>query len=199
MDRVSVRPPCEKARGSSITLEFLAPTFAKEAVKEAIPVSSLTAFSSVCSILLIIEFGSSPTSILASPPLSPSSESPATSPSGSFNSVNELAASMRSLQLGKAKMSCACSHGMQMGPGFGSPCGSTLPPGFCSSPSTLTRTPTRSSLGKCDFWECNAFELEEPAMERVECGRDLSLKGKDVCEAEQGKFSWPSSTNRVGS
>ncbi|GMI81414.1 tandem zinc finger 2, Oxidation-related Zinc Finger 1 [Hibiscus trionum] len=114
-----------------------------------------------------LEFGTSPTSILASPPVSPPSYSPPMSPSGSFNSVSELSASMRSLQLGKAKMSGACSWGLQMGSGFGSPRGSTLRPGFCSSPSTPTRTPTRSYLGQ--------FE-EESAMERVESGRDLRAR-----------------------
>ncbi|KAG4197757.1 hypothetical protein ERO13_A05G044600v2 [Gossypium hirsutum] len=122
-----------------------------------------------------LEFVSSPTSILASPPISPPSESPPMSPSGSFNSVSELAASMRSLQLGKSKMNGACSWGLQMGSGFSSPRGSTLRPGFCSSPSTPTRTPTRSSLGQFDIWEFNAVQ-EEPAMERVESGRNLRAR-----------------------
>ncbi|KAE8700401.1 Zinc finger CCCH domain-containing protein 49 [Hibiscus syriacus] len=120
---------------------------------------------------LRLEFGSSPTSILASPPLSPPSESPIMSPSGSFNLVSELSASMRSLQLGKAKMSGACSRGLQMGSGFGSPRGSTCRPGFPSSPST----PTRSSLGMFGIWECNAGE-EESATERVESGRNLRAR-----------------------
>ncbi|KAL4297415.1 hypothetical protein GQ457_12G031470 [Hibiscus cannabinus] len=122
-----------------------------------------------------LEFGSSPTSILATPPLSPPSDSPPMSPNGSFNSVSELSASMRSLQLGKVKMSGACSWGLQMGSGFGSPLGSTLRPDFCSSPSTPTPTPTRSSLGQLDIWECNVDE-EEPAMERVESGRDIRAR-----------------------
>ncbi|XP_017983346.1 PREDICTED: zinc finger CCCH domain-containing protein 23 [Theobroma cacao] len=122
-----------------------------------------------------LDFVSSPTSILASPPISPPSDSPPMSPSGSFNSASELAASMRNLQLGKAKMTGACSWGLQMGSGFGSPRGSTLRSSFCSSPSTPTRTPTRSGLGQFDLWECNAFE-EEPAMERVESGRDLRAR-----------------------
>ncbi|XP_012477313.2 zinc finger CCCH domain-containing protein 23 [Gossypium raimondii] len=137
---------------------------------------------------------SSPTSILASPPLSPPSDSPPLSPSGSFYSVSELAASMRSMQLGKSKMNGAgaCSWGMQMGSGYGSPRGSTLRPGFCRSPST----PTRSGLGQFDLWECNNGFEEEPAMERVESGRDLrarmyaklskenSLDGLDPTEPE---------------
>ena len=117
---------------------------------------------------------SSPTSILASPPLSPPSDSPPLSPSGSFYSVSELAASMRSMQLGKSKMNGAgaCSWGMQMGSGYGSLRGSTLRPGFCRSPST----PTRSGLGQFDLWECNNGFEEEPAMERVESGRDLRAR-----------------------
>ncbi|MBA0647275.1 hypothetical protein Goklo_015175, partial [Gossypium klotzschianum] len=66
---------------------------------------------------------SSPTSILASPPLSPPSDSPPLSPSG-------------------------------------------------SSPST----PNRSGLGQFDLWECNNGFEEEPAMERVESGRDLRAR-----------------------
>ncbi|XWS70276.1 hypothetical protein CRYUN_Cryun03dG0034600 [Craigia yunnanensis] len=122
-----------------------------------------------------LDFVSSPTSILASHPISPPSDSPPMSPSGSFNSVNELAASMRYCKLGKAKMSDAYSWGLQMGSGFGSPRGSMLRPGFCSSPSTPTRTPTRSGLGQFDLCECNTFE-EEPAIGRVESGRDLRAR-----------------------
>ncbi|KAE8691405.1 Zinc finger CCCH domain-containing protein 20 [Hibiscus syriacus] len=114
-----------------------------------------------------LDLVSSPTSILASPPLSPPSDSPPMSPSGSFFSASELAASMRSMQLGKAKMSGACSWGL----GYGLPRGSTLRPGFCRSPSA----PTRSGLGQFDLWECNYSE-EEPAMERVESGRDLRAR-----------------------
>jgi len=56
-----------------------------------------------------------------------------------------------------------------MGSGFGSPRGS--PRGLFSLPSTPTRTPIRSGLGKHEQWDPK-FE-EEPAMERVESGRDL--------------------------
>ncbi|KAE8698433.1 Zinc finger CCCH domain-containing protein 49 [Hibiscus syriacus] len=117
-----------------------------------------------------LDFASSPTSILASPPLSPPSDSPPMSPSGSFFSVNELASSMRSMQLGKSKMSGACSWGLQMGSGYGSPRGSTLRHGFCKSPTT----PTRSGLGQFDLWGCN--HSEEPATERVESGKDLRAR-----------------------
>ncbi|KAH7523783.1 zinc finger CCCH domain-containing protein 23 [Ziziphus jujuba] len=127
-------------------------------------------------------FVSSPTSILTSPPVSPPSESPPMSPSGaaqpgggSATSVSELALSMRGLQLGKMKMNSP-SWGVQMGSGFGSPRGgSTLRPGFCSLPSTPTRTPTnRSGLGAFDLWDQTCEE--EPAMERVESGKNLRAK-----------------------
>ncbi|XVF35381.1 hypothetical protein REPUB_Repub18cG0140800 [Reevesia pubescens] len=124
-----------------------------------------------------VDFVSSPTSILVSPPISPPSDSPPMSPVGSFNSLSELAASIRNMQLGKAKMNGA-SWGLQVGSSFGSPRSSALRPGFCSSPSTRTPTRTttsRSGLGQFDLWECNAFE-EEPAMERVESGRDLRAR-----------------------
>lgn len=127
---------------------------------------------------------SSPTSILASPPVSPQSDSPPMSPSecqlggfGSVNSVSELAASMRKLQFGKMRMGGgggpSCCWGFQVGssPVFGSPRGSTIRPGFCSLPSTPTRNPTRSGLAPLDLWEVNCEE--EPAMERVESGRGL--------------------------
>jgi len=119
-------------------------------------------------------FVSSPTSILMSPPVSPPSDSPPLSPSGgilgggSLNSASELAASMRNLQLGKMRISPP-QWGVQMGSGFGSPRGS--PRGLFSLPSTPTRTPIRSGLGKHEQWDPK-FE-EEPAMERVESGRDL--------------------------
>lgn len=126
-------------------------------------------------------FVSSPTSILTSPPVSPPSDSPPMSPSsiqpggGSANTVNELVVSMRSLQLGKMKMNSP-SWGVQMGSGFSSPRGgSGLRPGFCSLPSTPTPcTPTRSGLSSFDLWD-PSFE-EEPAMERVESGKNLRAK-----------------------
>ncbi|XP_022756355.1 zinc finger CCCH domain-containing protein 23-like [Durio zibethinus] len=122
-----------------------------------------------------LDFVSSPTSILASPPISPPSDSPPMSPSGSFNLVSQLAASMRNCKLDKAKIIDTCSLGLQRGSSFGSPRCSALRPGFCSSPSTPTRTLIRPRLGRFDHWECNAFE-EEPAMERVESGRDLRAR-----------------------
>ncbi|KAJ4836978.1 hypothetical protein Tsubulata_025289 [Turnera subulata] len=134
---------------------------------------------------------SSPTSILASPPLSPPSDSPPMSPS-SPQVVSELMASMRALQLGKMKMAPGCgSWGtMQSGTRFGSPRGaSLLRPEFSSLPSTPTRV-TRSGLGQMDFWD-GGFE-EEPAMERVESGRDLRAK-------IYAKLSKENSLDRTGS
>ncbi|KAA8525194.1 hypothetical protein F0562_006942 [Nyssa sinensis] len=120
-------------------------------------------------------FGLSPTSSLYSPPVSPPSDSPPMSPSGSSNlsSVNELAASMRNLHIGKARMSMSPpAWGTHMGSGFCSPRSqSTLRPDFLSLPSTPTLALTRSGLGFFDIWDSNCEE--EPVMERVESGRDL--------------------------
>ncbi|XP_042513828.1 zinc finger CCCH domain-containing protein 20 [Macadamia integrifolia] len=124
---------------------------------------------------------SSPTSTLISPPLSPPSESPPLSPScplsRSFgsNSINEVVASLRHLQLSKVK-SPPSSWGVQMGCGFGSPRGSTLRPGFYSLPTTPTQAPTRSGTSYLDIWDRGCTVEEEPPMERVESGRDLRAK-----------------------
>lgn len=119
-------------------------------------------------------FVSSPTSILSSPPISPPSDSPPSSPSyGSYNSVNELVASMRGMHVGKLK-SPGSSWGIQMGSSYGSPRGSILKPGFCGLPSTPTRTPVRSGPNHFDLWE--SPREEEPTMERVESGRDLRAR-----------------------
>lgn len=121
-------------------------------------------------------FVSSPTSILTSPSVSPPSDSPPLSPSGSklgggsVNSASELVASMRNLQLGKMRISPP-QWGVQMGSGFVSPRGSNLRAGLFSLPSTPTRTPTLSGLGKLEQWDQKLEE--EPAMERVESGRGL--------------------------
>ncbi|KAM1021997.1 hypothetical protein PS1_043422 [Malus domestica] len=123
-------------------------------------------------------FGSSPTSILMSPPLSPPSESPPMSPNSPHlgrNSVSKLVASMRNFKLAKMKMNSPPAWGTQMGSGFGSsPRGSAFRPGFCSLPSTPTRTTGRVGPNPVDLWDqpCE----EEPAMERVESGRDLRAR-----------------------
>ncbi|KAJ8750899.1 hypothetical protein K2173_016080 [Erythroxylum novogranatense] len=125
-----------------------------------------------------LSFLSSPLSI--SPPTTPSGDSPPMSPmtqtlsrSLGSTSINEMVASLRNLQLGKVK-SFPPSWNMQVGRSVGSPRGSMLRPGFSSVPTTPTRVTTRSGPAYADFWD-KACE-EEPAMERVESGRDLRAK-----------------------
>ncbi|CAI0628494.1 unnamed protein product [Linum tenue] len=108
----------------------------------------------------------------------PETDSPPMSPmlsrSLGSNSINEMVASLRNLQLGKVK-SPTSTWGGGGGSGYGSPrAGSILRPGFCSVPTTPTPT-TPSGLGySADFWDkvCE----EEPAMERVESGRDIRAR-----------------------
>lgn len=118
-----------------------------------------------------------------SPPATPPVESPPMSPmtqvlsrSLGSSSVNEMVASLRNLQLGKVKSLPSCWNNtttVQKGsPGFGSPRGSLLRPGFSSLPTTPTRAPTRP--GYMDFYDMGCEE--EPAMERVESGRGLRAK-----------------------
>ncbi|KAL5783358.1 hypothetical protein ACOSP7_008387 [Xanthoceras sorbifolium] len=145
-------------------------------------------------------FNSSPTSILSSPPVSPPSDSPPTSPScgGSFNSVGELVASMRGLHVGKVKLGGGPTWALQMGSGYGSPRGSMLKPGFCSLPSTPTRTPVRSCPSQFDLWESPCEE--EATMERVESGRDLRARmyAKLSKENSLGRGDSATSTPDVG-
>ncbi|XP_057500724.1 zinc finger CCCH domain-containing protein 20-like [Actinidia eriantha] len=99
------------------------------------------------------------------------------SPSRSLgsNSVKELMACMRELQLNKVK-SMPSSWGFQMGgSGLGSPRLPVTRPGFCSLPATPTRVTTRKGIGSFDLWDQGGCE-EEPVMERVESGRDLRAK-----------------------
>ncbi|XP_050377908.1 zinc finger CCCH domain-containing protein 20-like [Argentina anserina] len=105
-----------------------------------------------------------------SPPMSP-----LMSRSLGSSSVSEMVASMRNLQLGKVK-SLPRNWDVQVGssPGFVSPRGSMLRPGFCSLPCTPTRVPARSAIGFLDF--CDEGCEEEVPMERVESGRDLRAK-----------------------
>ncbi|KAF7813901.1 zinc finger CCCH domain-containing protein 20-like [Senna tora] len=111
-----------------------------------------------------------------SPPGTPPSESPPLSPmarSLGSSSINEMVASLRNLQLGKGK-SLSSSWNVANAPCFGSPRGSMLRPGFCSLPTTPTQAPSRGSPNCFDIWE-QGYE-EEPAMERVESGRDIRAK-----------------------
>ncbi|CAN4127969.1 unnamed protein product [Withania somnifera] len=110
---------------------------------------------------------------------SPPFESPPMTPRGSlsFNTVNGIAESIRNMQIGMVRgISSNPTWGLQMGsPGFGSPRSpSMLRPGFMSLPTTPTRNPTRSGLAVFDQWE-KSWE-GEPAMERVESGKDLRAK-----------------------
>ncbi|KAI4350759.1 hypothetical protein L6164_005180 [Bauhinia variegata] len=126
-----------------------------------------------------LPFMSSPHSI--TPPSSPPTESPPMSPmtqsvsrSLGSSSINEMVASLRNLQLGKVK-SFPSYRNVQLGsPCFGSPRGSVLRPGFCSLPSTPTQVPSRSGMSCFDIWEESC--AEEPAMERVESGRDIRAR-----------------------
>lgn len=133
-------------------------------------------------------FTSSPTSILNSQTIFLSGDSPPMSPNNpqlggtSFDSVNELAFSMRNLQVSKMKMNSP-SWGFQMGSGFGA-----------SLPSTPSRTPTwmptRPVESLFDLWDqcCDAQSI----MERVESGK--------VLRAEMyAKLSKENSLNRVDS
>ncbi|XP_071722380.1 zinc finger CCCH domain-containing protein 20-like [Rutidosis leptorrhynchoides] len=137
-----------------------------------------------------LPFLSSPGSI--SPPQSPREDSPPMSPmtvqslsrSPGSHSINDMVASLRNMQLSKVK-SLPSSWNMQVvtpssptgygscSSGYGSPRGSILRPGFSSLPSTPTWNPTRPHRYS-ELWD-NVCE-EEPAMERVESGRDLRVK-----------------------
>ncbi|KAF3454213.1 hypothetical protein FNV43_RR04660 [Rhamnella rubrinervis] len=141
--------------------------------------SSLNSTCSSSGKMTTLPFLSSPSSI--SPPATPPAESPPMSPltqslsrSLGSNSINDMVVSLRNLQLGKVK-SLPSSWNAQVGsPGFGSPRGSLLRPGFRSLPTTPTQAPTRTGIGYNDFWDVGCEE--EPAMERVESGRDLRAK-----------------------
>ncbi|KAK1367834.1 C3H transcription factor [Heracleum sosnowskyi] len=147
-------------------------------------------------------FGSSPTSILYSP-----TESPPSSPCGlmGFDSVSELSESMRGMQIGnggRMGMSMSVSPptwGFKMGSSFGSPrqC-SMIRPGFMSVPGTPTRKMTRSGLGVFDLWDQSCEE--EPAMERVESGKDLRAKmyAKLSKENSLGRVDSDNSGSEVG-
>ncbi|KAK7358421.1 hypothetical protein VNO77_00349 [Canavalia gladiata] len=125
-----------------------------------------------------LPFVSSPGSV--SPPVTPPTDSPPMSPmtrrslgSGSVN-VNEMVASLRNLQLGKVK-SLPSSWNVAVGsPGFGSPRGPVVRPGFCSLPTTPTQAPVRGGVNYFDLWD-QSFE-EEPMMERVESGRGIRAR-----------------------
>lgn len=112
-------------------------------------------------------FLSSPTSILTSPPISPPSDSPPMSPN--VHPVSDLAASMRGMNLGSTKLS-PISH---FATGYGLNRCSILRSGSYTN-SFMPSTQTQSGLGGVDPW--GSRFVEEPAMERVESGRDIRAK-----------------------
>ncbi|XP_059274960.1 zinc finger CCCH domain-containing protein 20-like [Lycium ferocissimum] len=108
-------------------------------------------------------------------PTRPGFDSPFDSPPMTPRAVNGLAESMRNMQIGMARGMSMNSSPNPTWAGFGSPRSpSMLRPGFMSLPTTPTRNPTRSGVAVFDQWEKN-YE-EEPAMERVESGRDLRAR-----------------------
>ncbi|KAI4376966.1 hypothetical protein MLD38_014666 [Melastoma candidum] len=127
-------------------------------------------------------FVSSPTSILMSPPISPPADSPPMSPSRfglgcPGGSVHDLIDSMRSVQIGKMKMSPRAAAAAAVGSGFGSPRGSLLRPGCYAFPSTPCTESPRYGLTAFDAWDSAAsFAEEEVPMERVESGRYLRAR-----------------------
>ncbi|KAL6216752.1 hypothetical protein ACLB2K_009971 [Fragaria x ananassa] len=110
--------------------------------------------------------------LATSPPISPPSDSPPMSPNSPqlrLSTVNELVASMRNFKLAKMQMSSTPPPSW-----VGSPRGPLIRSDFFSLPSTPTRTPGRCGPGPFDLWEHSL--VEEPAMERVESGRDLRAR-----------------------
>ncbi|XP_039125431.1 zinc finger CCCH domain-containing protein 35 [Dioscorea cayenensis subsp. rotundata] len=133
-------------------------------------------------------FSSSPTSTLISPPVSPPSDSPPMSPvvrrAPVGASVNEVLASLRQLQLSKAK-SAPSSWGLQMGCGLGSPRSPAVRAG--GGFSSLPATPTRSSVGGSGWFDrWDGGHVDEPPMERVESGRALRAKMFERLSKESG-------------
>ncbi|XP_054796550.1 zinc finger CCCH domain-containing protein 23-like [Prosopis cineraria] len=127
-------------------------------------------------------FVSSPTSVLQPSPISSLAESPPTSPRNPRHGGIEVSGSMRNVQSDKPpptrvlfmRDGFGSPHGIHTGLVLGSPRGSNLRPGCFSPASTTTRTITRSGLSTVDKWDQSC--QEEPAMERVESGRELRAK-----------------------
>ncbi|XP_022842571.1 zinc finger CCCH domain-containing protein 20-like [Olea europaea var. sylvestris] len=140
--------------------------------------------------------GSPPTE---SPPMSPMTSATATSISSlsrslGSNSINEMIASLRQLQLNKVK-SIPPSRNLQVGcssSGLGSPRFPITRPGCFSLPTTPTKSLTRASLGYADPWEKDVGYEEEPAMERIESGRDLRDQMFEKLSKENPLGNWPS-------
>ena len=114
-------------------------------------------------------FVSSPTAVLDSSLISSLPDSPPLSPEniqyggGPFTAVSELVTSMRNIQLDNIP----ATRVSRIGSVIGSPRSPNMRPGFFSLPATPTRP-------KTNFWD-QSYE-EDPAMERVESGRDLRAR-----------------------
>ncbi|KAM7277298.1 hypothetical protein ACFE04_019164 [Oxalis oulophora] len=113
-----------------------------------------------------------------SPPLSPEADSPPMSPmtcrSLGSHSINEMVASLRNLQMSHVNNNNSCLSSSPGGYGSSSSgYGSPLRPGFSSLPTTPTWTTTRPRRYS-ELWDTVCEE--EPAMERVESGRNLRAK-----------------------
>ncbi|CAA0821307.1 Zinc finger CCCH domain-containing protein 20 [Striga hermonthica] len=111
--------------------------------------------------------------------------SPPVSPGGSagWDSVSQLAESMRGLQLSKMRlglgggMSLCGSPPSWAGLGIGSPRSPpVIRPGFMSLPSTPIRVRGQGRVGASPFDAWGASLEEEPVMERVESGKELREK-----------------------
>lgn len=119
----------------------------------------------------------SPTSTLNSPPLSPPADSPPISPAsrGSWalgSPVNDVLASLRTLQLSKVNsVPCSPWGGVL---GGGSVIG--LRPGFCSLPSTPVKAPVSDGGWAGEWIDSDGFNEEAEPVERVESGRALRAK-----------------------
>ncbi|KAJ0964660.1 hypothetical protein J5N97_025798 [Dioscorea zingiberensis] len=105
-----------------------------------------------------------------SPPMSPSAPALRRAPVG--GSVNEVLASLRHLQLSKAKSS-PNSWGYPVGCGFGSP----------RSPAS---TPTTSTVGGGSAWLDRWDAEDHQPVERVESGRALRAKMFERLSKESG-------------
>ncbi|KAL9230362.1 hypothetical protein vseg_005724 [Gypsophila vaccaria] len=122
------------------------------------------------------KFGISPASVMEMP------DSPPMSPIYGGDSVSELVNSVRGLSIGLSPTRSPRSSvgwGVPMSGFVGSPRSPTgYLGGYCgggSVASPLTRTPTRSGLGRFDPWEAGLLEEEMP-MERVESGKDVRAR-----------------------
>ncbi|KAK4757848.1 hypothetical protein SAY87_019149 [Trapa incisa] len=119
-------------------------------------------------------FLSSPTSIMAPPPISLPSDSPPMSPPN-LHPVSDLIASLRGINLGSnANLSPRGAHFPSAA--FGLNKCSVLRHGgsYMNSFMTSPKTQSQHGLGGFGHWE-SRFE-EEPAMERVESGKDIRAK-----------------------